>query len=130
MPAEVLSVRSEIFTARIVWRRLQVPDISPVDDLVRDAQRVARGADDPVPEDRRFHLRRDHGVIDVLAGPLFRCRRTASPGRRRISPAPRSLRVCFDPHYPWPRGSVFMTHVHTISLVAHRAREPGRRLLV
>jgi DnaK suppressor protein len=30
-----------------------------------------------VVEDRRFHLCRDHGVIDVLAGPLFRGRRPA-----------------------------------------------------
>ena len=59
MPAEVLSVRSERFTARIVWRRLQVPDISPADDLVRDAQRVARGADDPVPEPVPFHSAHD-----------------------------------------------------------------------
>src|SRR4029077_3279799 len=34
-----------------------------------------------VVEDRRFHLRRDHGVIDVLSGPLARLRRAASPNR-------------------------------------------------
>src|SRR3990172_7429529 len=36
-----------------------------------------------IVEDRRLHLRRDHGVIDVLSGPLSRCRRTAPQGRRQ-----------------------------------------------
>src|SRR3990172_728948 len=36
-----------------------------------------------VVEDRRLHLRRDHGVIDVLSSPLSRCRRTAPPDRHQ-----------------------------------------------
>src|SRR4029453_881299 len=36
-----------------------------------------------VVEDRGFHLSRDHGVIDVLSGPLPRRRRPAPPGQRQ-----------------------------------------------
>jgi hypothetical protein len=68
--------------------------------------------------DRRFHLRGDHAVIDVLTGSLLRGRRRAPPSRRHHDGK--------DQHSDPSQESHDQTSIHTTITVRIERRSPRR----